>query len=363
MASMAALLDASITGVCVCAHPLLSRSVVMDVFAALQRECTGHEKVAAHACRALGSMAAWAVLRPTAVDERPTLAQATCVLDMQQWEQLVLALSSRVVHASSPKTRWNACFSLGNVIRNASLLPALAAADISTAACQGISACSSKQVSTSTSTRLTDTMMPPLIQAVGPGQPNFKVRITAAQALAQGGTFAHYGSFAAPAFAAVLASLADLADSPPTSFDDFKYQETLRMQLELTVLHLLGVVGAAGSDSGADEEKVVESGHSGTKTTPPVVVLTATSQRLLSALAPPLVAHQPLLSLLLRRLLVRDGALSVPPLVQTAAGLYERLEGLGECAGMTELAKFKRQVGLDFGAVHECVAPALMREK
>lgn len=168
---------------------------------------TDKDKVKSNAVRALGNLLHF--LQPCHI-ERPRFAEII--------EEAIQALISTVVNEAAMKVRWNACYAMGNVFKNAAL--PLGTAPWTSQAYRA----------------LTSVVM---------SCKNFKVRIRSAAALSVPGRRVQYGSLEqfAQIWSALVTALQKSEDT--TDFLEFKYCASLRTHICQALLHLLSLASAS----------------------------------------------------------------------------------------------------------------------
>lgn len=179
----------------------LAADVLRQLLDSCMRAAGEHDKIRANAVRALGNLARFASAR----------------FLLPQFNQL-LALLIRNLNQGSAKVRWNACYALGNVLRNSALIDAAPQRD------------------------WVRNVLDALCGVLAEGK-NFKIRINAANALA---CLAQRSRYESASFVRVvqtvvqaLASLDRVAD-----VNEFQYKQTLTNQLVATLTHLLTIAEA-----------------------------------------------------------------------------------------------------------------------
>lgn len=179
----------------------LAGDVLKQLVESCLRAASEHDKIRANAVRALGNLARFA-------SARFLLPHFTQLLSL-----LILNLNQ-----GSAKVRWNACYALGNVLRNSALIDAAPKRD------------------------WIRTVLDALAEVLADGK-NFKIRINAANAL---GCLTQRSRYEATCFVRVvqvvmraLAGIDRVAD-----VSEFQYKQTLTTQLIATLAHLLQLAEA-----------------------------------------------------------------------------------------------------------------------
>ncbi|KAM8834859.1 HEAT repeat-containing protein 6 [Synchiropus picturatus] len=192
----------------------LSDMLLLKMLQAATRAAADKEKIKSNAMRALGSLLHF--LRESQLT-RPAFQRPT--------EDAVQALVQNVQSAAVMKTRWNACYALGNAFRNPAL--PLGSAPWShhafAALCHVVTSCT-----------------------------NFKVRIKSAAALAAPARRDCYGD--SESFAGICRSLARAYHSSKDANDflEYCYSDSLRHTISHALLHLLAVSGPQDAAAVAD---------------------------------------------------------------------------------------------------------------
>lgn len=235
-------------------HQLLTPHLYAGMITRLLSATSDNDKVLSNAVRAVGNLARWFSFESDG--------------SIDTFRAMIRALLMKVHTARSPKSKWNVCHALGNVIRNAHL-PILLARSDSEPACASLRTdvrqsfdtlvdvvrdekVEAGTTSTPTPTATTTPIAGSKDLTVAKQLSNFKVRINAAAALAITPSMAHY----AGAFKHVLDSLLGLAhtllvddglsssSSPSGTFTNFKYMTHLRQELLAAICHMLGLFDA-----------------------------------------------------------------------------------------------------------------------
>lgn len=186
-------------------NPTIEDELASDVLKQLVESClraaSDHDKIRANAVRALGNLARFA--SPRLLVPHFTQLLALLILNLNQ---------------GSAKVRWNACYALGNVLRNTTLIDTMPKRD------------------------WIRTVLDALAEVLSEGK-NFKIRINAANAL---GCLAQRSHYEASSFVrvtqAVLQALASIDRVPDVT--EFQYKQTLTTQLLTTLTHLLQLIQA-----------------------------------------------------------------------------------------------------------------------
>ncbi|XP_050073590.1 HEAT repeat-containing protein 6 [Anopheles maculipalpis] len=162
-----------------------------------------NDKVRSNAVRTIGNVLH--LLRP------PQLEQPTW---MPMYEDAIERLIQNVVVSSTVnvKVKWNACYALGNMMKNETFF------------LSGAAGTWERRV------------FPALCETVV-NSPNFKVRINAAQALTVIGKREHFGAFFQPTWLALLQAL-EQSDNL-VDYNEYKRRDSLQEQLCLSLAHLL----------------------------------------------------------------------------------------------------------------------------
>ncbi|KAM9788780.1 HEAT repeat-containing protein 6 [Neosynchiropus ocellatus] len=183
----------------------LSDMLLLKMLQAATRAAADKEKIKSNAMRALGSLLHF--LRESQLSRSAFL---------RPMEDAVQALVQNVQSAAIMKTRWNACYALGNAFRNPALpLDSAPWSDDAFAAlCHVVTSCT-----------------------------NFKVRIKSASALAAPARRACYGD--AQRYAGICRALARAYENSKDTDDflEYCYSDSLRHTISHALLHLLGVSG------------------------------------------------------------------------------------------------------------------------
>lgn len=171
----------------------ISQTLLNRLIEAVVLACSDHDKVRANAVRALGNL-----LRLLPPDEHGLMQRA------------MAKLLDCVRAAGSAKVKWNACYAIGNLVRNRSLF--------------------------SSSASLAGTLYATLSQLIVQ-HANFKVRINATAVLLQIEQRADFGVHYATMWRSLLAAIE--RSNALDTFEEYNHRDGLQQQLCLAMAHML----------------------------------------------------------------------------------------------------------------------------
>lgn len=186
----------------------LPRPLLLHLVACSVAATQGNPKVVANAVRAIGNISRWLPLGTDIGNDSHPL-----------WCKICTVLRDSLGPNKSVKARWNACYAIGNLFRNPNVPSILKTAEGAKSVSEVLHALGQTMADHSSA--------------------NFKVRINAAAALAAAPSRLHYGASFSYVLGIVADSLRRFQHEQVDNFKEFKYRDTLRSQLLMSLLHLL----------------------------------------------------------------------------------------------------------------------------